>query len=240
MILPSSIIQASPGAGRGRGLLGQHLREQRHALDVAPFPADVGHRDDLDAGLGRGRVDDVLFRGEHDQRRLDVGRREREIAAFVGAAGYLEIDHAVDEVVALDQLLLDLLDPLQRLRQRQLDLADRTFQPRQMRGVVDQLALEHRRHLIDAVGEQETAVEHRDLGLGMRHVRAVDVSDLFHASSPADEGGVLGFRIRKLLTGINPLPTVIPGRARGASPESISQQKMRPNGLRALASRAPE
>ena len=52
-----------------------------------------------------------------------------------------------------------------RFRQRQLDLADRALQPRQMRGVVDQLAVEYGGDLIDAVGKQEAAVEDRDLGL---------------------------------------------------------------------------
>jgi hypothetical protein len=42
----------------GAGLLGHHLAhrrvEQLHRLDVAPPPADVGDRDDLDAGLRGG------------------------------------------------------------------------------------------------------------------------------------------------------------------------------------------
>ena len=48
---------------------------------------------------------------------------------------------------------------------RQFDLADRALQPRQMRGIVDQLAVEHGGDLIDAVGKQEAAVEDRDLRL---------------------------------------------------------------------------
>ena len=46
---------------RGR-LLGQHLRQQRHALDVAPRPADVRHGFHRDAGLCRSRADDILHR----------------------------------------------------------------------------------------------------------------------------------------------------------------------------------
>ena len=152
------------GAGHRRRLLGQHLRQQRHALDVAPGPAQVGHRDHLDAGLGRGRVDDVLGGSEHDQRRLDA-LGKREVAPGIGAARHFQIDHAVDEIVARDQLLLDLLDARRGFRQRQLDLADRTLQPRQMRGVVDQFAVEDGGDLIDAVGKQESAIEDRDLRL---------------------------------------------------------------------------
>jgi hypothetical protein len=102
-----------------------------------------------------------------------------EVAAGVGAARHFQIDHAVDEIVARDEFLLDLLDARGGFRQRQLDLADRAFQPRQMRGIVDQLAVQHGGDLIDAVGKQEAAIENRDLRLRERDERAVDVCDLF-------------------------------------------------------------
>ena len=57
-------------------------------------------------------------------------------------------------------------------------------QPRQMRGIVDQLAVQHRRDLVNAVGEQKAAVQHRDLGVCHWHERTVDVSDLVQANSP--------------------------------------------------------
>src|SRR4029077_15877241 len=66
-------------------------------------------------------------------------------------------------------------------RQRQLDLADRTLQPRQVRGVVDQLAVQHGCDFVDAVGKKEATVEDRPLGFREGHIRAVDVSDLFQA-----------------------------------------------------------
>ncbi|MGY4340711.1 hypothetical protein ACVWW3_005617 [Bradyrhizobium sp. LM2.9] len=118
--------------------------------------------------LADGRVDDVLLRGEHHQARLDVALGEGEVAALVGPTRDLEIDEAVLDLVARDQFLLDLGDALDRLGQLQLDLADRALQPRQMRGVVDQLAVEHRRDLVDAVGEQETAIEDRDFSVRER------------------------------------------------------------------------
>ena len=114
--------------------------------------------------LADGALTMSLVGGEHDQRRLDV-LGKREVAPGIGAARHFQIDHAVDEIVALDQFVLDFLDARDRLRQRQLDLADRTLQPRQMRGVVDQLAVEHGGDFVDAVGKQEAAVEDRDLGL---------------------------------------------------------------------------
>ncbi|MGY4450237.1 hypothetical protein ACVWZR_004897 [Bradyrhizobium sp. i1.3.1] len=38
----------------------------------------------------------------------------------------------------------------------------------QVRSIVDQLAVEHGRDLVDAVGEQEAAIKHRDLGVRER------------------------------------------------------------------------
>src|SRR4051794_20963556 len=50
-----------------------------------------------------------------------------------------------------------------------------------MRCIVDQLAIQHRCHLVNAVGEQEAAIKYRDLGLCHRHKRTVHVSDLVQA-----------------------------------------------------------
>ncbi|MGY4284592.1 hypothetical protein ACVWXO_003812 [Bradyrhizobium sp. LM2.7] len=60
------------------------------------------------------------------------------------------------------------VDALDGFRQLQLDLADRALQPRQMRGIVDQLTVEHGRNLVDAVREQEAAIENRDFGVRER------------------------------------------------------------------------
>ena len=45
------------------------------------------------------------------------------------------------------------------------DFADRALQARQMRGIVDQLAVQHCGNLVDAVREQKAAVQYRDFGL---------------------------------------------------------------------------
>ena len=79
---------------------------------------------------------------------------------------------------------LDLLNPVGRFRQRQRDLPDRALQPRQVRGIVDQHAVQHGGDFVDAVGEQKPAVENRDFGISQWHERTVDVSDLIQASSP--------------------------------------------------------
>ena len=52
-----------------------------------------------------------------------------------------------------------------------------------MRLVIDELAADHRRHLIDAVGKQEAAIEDRDLALGFRHIGAVHIDSPAHCDS---------------------------------------------------------
>ena len=145
---------------------------------------------------------------------------KREVAPGVGAARHLKIDHAVDEIVALDQLFLDFLDACDAFGQLQRNLADRPLQPRQMRGVVDQLAVEHGGHFVDAVGKQETTVEHRDLGLRQRHERPVDVSDLFQAKSPVGGASGFGAQYTQIVKPMNP-PTVIPGMVRRTSTRNL-------------------
>ena len=86
-----------------------------------------------------------------------------------------------------------------------------------MRGVVDQLAVQHGGDFVDAVGEQEAAVEDRDLGLGQGHERTVDVSDLFQASSPEGSEAIAADLIGKLLT--RDKPSRHSGALRGPIPE---------------------
>ena len=74
-----------------RGLLGQHLRQQRHALDVASGPAQIWHRDHVDAGLGRERLASLDRAGGLEHLRLvggaePVGLAERLLDAAARAA----------------------------------------------------------------------------------------------------------------------------------------------------------
>src|SRR5437667_4631918 len=79
-----------------------------------------------------------------------------------------------------------------------------------MRGIVDQSAVQHRGHLVNAVGKQEAAIEDRDFCLCERHKRTVDVSNLVQARSPV---GVRGTIYADCLTATNPC-AVIPGHAK--------------------------
>ena len=106
MTRPSRVDQ--PGlacALLARRLLGQHVGQQRHRLDIDAAPADVGHGDDGNA-LRRevfkpGEI--VAARGDH-QRRLGAGRRKSKIAPR-DAAGDLQIDDAVAHPVAAHRLV---------------------------------------------------------------------------------------------------------------------------------------
>ncbi len=93
----------------GAGLPGHHLChggiKQLHRLDVAARPAQVRRRDDLDAGLRRRGVHEIAGLGEHHQRGRDI-LREGEVA-IGGAARDLQVDAALVEIVALDQLLMN-------------------------------------------------------------------------------------------------------------------------------------
>src|SRR6202008_2197948 len=107
-----------------------------------------------------------------------------KIPPRVCAAGDLDVDKAVFEAVGRDQFALDFHDALQRFRQGKRYFADRALQPRQVRCIVDQLAIENGRYFVDAIGKQETTVENRDLGLAERHIRAIDIGNLAQIHSP--------------------------------------------------------
>jgi hypothetical protein len=121
----------------GARLLRQHLAhrriEQLHRLDVAPPPADVGDRDDPDAGprlLGPRRLR-LGLREEHDRRRR-VLRRPDEVAVARAAAADLQVDHPVLEPVARHQLAVDRQPFLVRQRVADLERVERALQPRQV------------------------------------------------------------------------------------------------------------
>ena len=163
-------------AGFLGGHLGHRLGEQADALDVAPRPAQVGHGGDRDAGPGGGHVEEGLVLDEHEQSGLQPGRRD-EVAGDIGAAGDLEIDQALAKAIMGDQRLLRRLDLVQGQRQGDADFGAGTFQPGEMAGAVDQPAIDHGRNLINAVGEQEAAIERGDADVFERQKLAVEIGD---------------------------------------------------------------
>src|SRR4051812_23425061 len=63
------------------------------------------------------------------------------------------------------------------------DLRPRTCEPFHMRVVVDELAVDDRRHFIDAVGKQEAAIEYRHASLLFRHILPIHIDNAAHAPS---------------------------------------------------------
>ena len=49
-----------------------------------------------------------------------------------------------------------------------------------MAGKVDQLAIQHRGHLVDPIGHQEATVKDRDLGLMLGQIIAIQVNGAGH------------------------------------------------------------
>src|SRR5205807_184476 len=113
--LPSSIIQASPApasvaaclastCASSATLLMSRLVQRISGMVMTPMPV---------------LADGALTISLTVVNMIKVGDafRKCEIARLVGTARNLEIDHAVDELVARDQLFLDFRNPLERLRQ---------------------------------------------------------------------------------------------------------------------------
>ena len=162
------------------GLLGHHLGhrgiEELHGLDVAAAPADIRHRNDLPAQLGCGVFGEArLGLGEHHQRRFGLGAGIGEIAVAGIAAGDLQIDHAVRDVVQRDQFAVGGQQVGIRTGGGHVQFTQAAGQPGAMAGKVDQLAIQHRGHFINAVRHQEAAVEDRDGGLVLGQILAVQI-----------------------------------------------------------------
>ena len=147
------------------------------------------------AGLRQRRVDDLLGLREGDEGRPHIGGKGE--VAIARAAGDLHVDEAFGYAVARDQLAFDLHDLLSRERRRDFDCRQRAVEAIEMRVVVDELAVEHRADLVDAVGEQEAAIEHGDLRLGARDVVAIDVDLLAQPRSPFRALDIASFRARR-------------------------------------------
>src|SRR4051794_4713292 len=167
--------------GLGRKLAQQHVADERDRLDVAAQPAVVARGDRAGAALhlhARRRHERI---GHHEDGRLSVLRKG--VVALGDAARHLEVDALVLEWLALDQAGDDAAPLLARVRVADADGAEAAleavqmlFQPGGHLGV-------DRDYLVHPVAEDESAVEHRHLGLGERHEAAVQENYLIHSLS---------------------------------------------------------
>jgi hypothetical protein len=164
-------------------LFGEHIGQQAGRLDVAPRPALVGPGDDRDA-LGRPRVGfgaGARPRGD-DQRRPHVVR-ERKIARR-GAARHLQIDRTFGDAVAPRHLAQHDEQRRPSHRRRHAQFGERTVEPVEMAGGVDQRPVADFADLVDRVGELEAAILDVHRALAMGNVTAVDIGDAAHAEGP--------------------------------------------------------
>jgi hypothetical protein len=162
----------------GRHLARQHVAEQRDALDVGALPAKIARADAGDAVvalLSRRRLHRACH---HEHGRLEAGRHH--VVARRHAARHLEVDELVGRAAALgehgDELPAALEPLVTRMRIDDPQLGEAPAEARHVLVEAEQLPRVDRHHLVDAVAEDEAAVENRDLRLGERKVFAVEVA----------------------------------------------------------------
>src|SRR5207253_2203069 len=121
----------------------------------------------------------------HHEGRTPPQRRKGEIPPR-HAAGDLDVDHPVANLVAGDDLSQD--DTERRTAHRPGDgkLAERSPEPVEVARLVDEAPAEHLANLVDAVAELVAAVLHVDAGIGERVIAAVHIGDTAHAPIPSD------------------------------------------------------
>ena len=125
----------------------------------------------------------------------DHGRRHAlgiEKVAIGHAAGDLEIDDAFLDLVQRDQLGMQRAELGMAERRGDLHLGERAVEPREMIFKIERLAAQDRRHLVDAFGEQESAVEDRDFGVGLRHEAAIHIDGAGHGVGRPPSGRGIG------------------------------------------------
>ena len=170
---------AQQDALRGPGLEGllaqQHIGQQRHRLDVAACPARIRRGDAGEAiaqgGLGHLRPGCAVR--EHQRRHL---RQRRMVAGGFRATREVQVDVLVARAIGLDQLLEDGLPAGLRMRVVQLQRRGAARQPLVVQAGAEQASVVDGDHLIDAVAEQEAAVEGRDARLGQLDEPAIQVA----------------------------------------------------------------
>ena len=168
-------LQGLEGTGLLCLLLGQHIGQQGNRLDVAPLPADIGHRYD-----GATFFRQTLCRPRDCARRHHQGRlriRWEGMVPGCHAAGDLEIQGAGSHAVATHGLTHDMGErPLPHGRPHGQG-RQRPGKPVQMGPFIHQVPPLHPDHLVDAVGELEATVLDMNGGLPVVKVTAIYVGD---------------------------------------------------------------
>src|SRR5215471_1015079 len=163
----------------------QAVREQRHRLHVAAQPAVVrrGHRGDaaLDLVLRRRHE-----RAAHHEHRLPRLLRKCMIA-LCDATRHLEVYRLVIAGVARDDFLDEACPFGAGERIRDAHGVEAALQALEVLGHPERAPGIDRYDFIDAVAEDEPAVEHRDTRLGGGQEFTVQINDLAHDALPGYE-----------------------------------------------------
>ena len=105
------------------------------------------------------------------------------MVALGDAARHLEVDALVLERLALDQAGDDAAPLLARVGVADADSAEAALEPAEVLFQPEGHLGIDRDYLVHPVAEDESAVEHRHLGLGERHETAVQENYLIHSLS---------------------------------------------------------
>jgi hypothetical protein len=99
---------------------------------------------------------------------------------FGAAARDLEIDEPLVQAVTPDELQMQRKQGLVAQRRGKGDFIERAIETGKVGLEIDEPPAENRRDLLDPVAEEKGAVEDRDLGLFLRHIRAVHIDGARH------------------------------------------------------------
>ena len=169
--------QAFEGAGVERSLAREHVAQQRDRLDVAVQPALVGQGDRIDALFDRFARHGLELARHRKYRRCRV--RRKDMIAPRHAPGHMQVHELVAPGVARQQFGHQPRPAAIVHRIGDPHLAQAALEPREMLRPPKRHALVNRHDFIDAVAEDEAAIQHRHLRLRQRHELAIEIDGLF-------------------------------------------------------------
>src|SRR5437016_3947187 len=161
-----------------RRLTRQYVRQELHRLEVAAQPAHIGLGDDFGAAETRLTWRERARHREHRRRRAgrwEIVRPRRRPARDLDVQRRL----ATRETVVLQQSLADRRDALERAvhRPRDAQLTQSSLEALLVARGLEQLAAHRPPDFIDAVAENETAIERRDRCLTTVQKPAVEIDE---------------------------------------------------------------
>src|SRR5690606_16781578 len=156
-------------------LLGQHVAQQGNRLDLTAQPADVGDADYAEALFARGAAGPGKWRNHAENR---GGRILGEtVIPFRHTPRDLDVNHAVAQAGALDQILDDLLPVAAPKTYLDVDSGEAALETGQVTVHAKGLAVIGRHHIINTIAKNESAIKHGDFGIFQPNIVAIQVND---------------------------------------------------------------